>query len=143
MLSIVVFYVCLTVVLAYALWRGGEPERLVAIMLVVAAVATSLLPFHQHSSFHHVEWGELAIDATLCAALVVVAAYADRFWPIYMAAIQLLTTLLHLSVAYEPHVVPLVYERLAAWMAYPVLAILAVGVARHQLRGDQFDWSWQ
>ena len=125
---------------AYAIRRGGQPERAVAAMVVAAVCVTTLLP---RSHYAEIVWPLLAIDGVMLAGLLLVALSADRFWPLYFAAVHLLAVTLHGVRAYDPTILPNVYARLGGLLAYPTLVILAIGTWRHRRRGPEPDWSWQ
>lgn len=124
----------------YAARRGGAPERLVGAMVVVATIATTLVP---RQSWQTVVEPLLVIDGVMFIGLVAVALYADRFWPLYFAAVQLLTMAVHGVRAYDQTILPEVYARISGELAYIALGILAVGTWRHRRRSPEPDWSWQ
>ena len=86
-----------------------------------------------------------AIDLVTLVALAAIAARADRFWPLYVSALQLLTLGIHGVKAYQPALVHWMYGGASGKIAYPMLALLAVGVLRHRRRltqhGSDPDWS--
>jgi hypothetical protein len=125
---------------AYAVRRGGQPERISAALVVAATIATMVIPA---ASYRTVVWPLFAIDAALLVGLVAVALVADRFWPLYLAAVQLLTVALHGVRAYDLVILPAVYARIGGELGYLAIGILAVGTWRHWRRGDEPDWSWQ
>ena len=75
---------------AYAVVRGGVPERLAGLLQLVAAALTRLFFLSSVAPYVNVEVGILAVDVLLLAAFVAIALYADRFWPIWLAALQAL-----------------------------------------------------
>ena len=142
-IRIALFYLVAASCVTYAWWRGGQPERAIATMLMVAAIATGLIPTVPGITFATVVWPLFAIDILLLAGLVAVALVADRHWPLYFCAIHLVAVALHGVRAYDPTIVPNVYARLGGELAYPTLLILVVGTWRHALRSPEPDWSWQ
>ncbi len=142
MTHILVFNALLLAACVYALVVGGAPERATAATFLVAAVASYLAPYRH---FHSVEPALLAIDAMTLVALVVIAARANRFWPLYVSALQLLTLAIHGVKAYQPEFVYWMYGAASGKIAYPMLLLLALGVLRHRRRliavGSDPDWS--
>lgn len=136
----VLFYAAATATVVYAVRRGGQPERVTSAMLIIAAIGTTLLP---GMSFREVVWPLFAIDLALLIGLVALSVLADRYWPMYFAAIHLITVALHGVRAYDRTIIPTVYARLGGELAYPTLAVLAIGTWRHCQRGRERDWSWQ
>ena len=130
---------------AYAFARGGVPERLAGILLLVAAVTTRVFFLSSLEPYLNVEVGILAVDVLLLSALVGLALYADRFWPIWLAALQALGAGAHLVKAIEPSVVSMAYAILVAVWSYPMILVLAAATLRHRRRlrrtGSDLDWS--
>ncbi|MDQ1229984.1 hypothetical protein [Sphingomonas sp. SORGH_AS_0879] len=145
MIHVYIFNTLQAVVCLYALLRGGRPERWTAIMLFVASVATYLVPFDPATSFRSVDMAGLVIDLALMAGLVVVAAVANRFWPLWLAALHLLAIGVHGVRGLDPGLMPWMYAVAAGKLAYPMILVLALGVMRHQRRlalyGHDPDWS--
>ncbi|WP_440978199.1 hypothetical protein ACQHGV_10825 [Sphingomonas pseudosanguinis] len=145
MTHVYVFLALQTLVCLYAMICGGRPERWTAIMLFFASVATLLLPFDPSTSFRTVEKLELLIDLSLMAGLVTVALLANRFWPLWLAALHLLAIGIHGVRGFDTALVPWMYAAAGGKLAYPMIGLLAAGVLRHRMRvaryGHDPDWS--
>lgn len=141
MTHILVFNSVLILACTYALWVGGAPERATALVFVGAAMASYAVPY---SGFHVVEAPLFLIDLLTLLALVLIAMTANRFWPLYVAAIQLLTVAVHAVKAYQPALAFWMYGGALGKMAYPTLILLAVGAIRHRNRMARFggDRAW-
>ena len=144
-MHIVVFSSILAATCGYALWRGGAPERLTALMMLAAFAATFWVPFRPGVSFHHLNTAILGIDLVLFALLVCIALCANRFWPLWVAAVQLMAIGIHLVKAHDPTLVSWLYNSASGKIAYPMVIMLAIGVVRHRERmaahGSDPDWS--
>ena len=136
----IVFYSAAAATVCFAVRRGGRPEQATAALLTVAAIATTLLP---GASVRSVVWSLFVVDLTLLVGLTAIALSADRFWPMYFSAVQLVTVGLHGVRAYDQTLLPAVYARLGGELAYPTLLILAIGTWRHHRRLPETDWIWQ
>ncbi len=126
--------------------RGGAPERLTAIALAGAFLLTLGLQSSMSARFVHVEFGILAVDIGLFGVLVALALYADRWWTLWVAAMQGLGAGAHLIKAIDSETIRVVYAILAAAWGYPIILLLLVGTVRHQRRkmsGGDLDWSAQ
>ena len=145
MIHVAVFSSILAATCGYALWRGGAPERAAAIFFAVGFLATYALPFDKASSFHRVERGNLLVDLAMLVALLAISLRANRFWPMWVAAVQLLAVAIHGVKAYDPTLVAWLYNVASGKISYPMVAMLAIGVARHRERitayGSDPDWS--
>lgn len=147
MIGIVLFALCQLLASAYACWRGGAPERLVGALLLAALVATVLTPLQASYTYAGLNWPLLRIDLLLLMALVAVALLADRFWPMWLAATQLVAIGAHGVRVYSPDIVPVAYWALTSRIAYPMLLLLMLGTARHRLRLSagmpEYGWTLQ
>lgn len=145
-MNVLLFLAILVVCCLYAFVRGGPPERLGAAALIAAVVASHFVPASGPIRFQTIEYGTMAVDMTLLAAIVFIAVRAQRYWPMWMAAFLLDTVLTHLLML-SPKLVPWSYAVMNAAWAYPLPIILAAGTWRHQMRkrsyGDDPAWNRQ
>lgn len=146
MIVIMAFMILLFLVAAYAQWRGGAPERIAAICLVLAMIGTFWAGL-SNPSYRGVQWDMLLIDFALLLALSILAGAADRFWPIWLAAFQLVAVAAHGVTAYNPEILPVAYWWIVGKIAYPMVAILAIGTRRHHRRTlggvQEYAWTYQ
>lgn len=144
MVIMIAFLLLLFGVCAYALWRGGQPERLVAAVFLLGAVLSGFVQGPQWQ-WRGVEIGILTIDATMLVLLVWIALRADRYWPIAVAAMQVLQVVGHLLKLADPRMLPLLYWISNVVWAYPMIAVLGLGTLRHRNRvkrsGAERHWS--
>ena len=141
---VLIFYALQLTASLYALRRGGGPERWTAWMMAGAAVLSSLLASGVSTSFESVNPALLAIDLALLFGISALAARANRFWPMWVAALQLLAIGLHIIRGIDPTILPAVYNRTVGKIAYPMILLLVAGTARHSRReraGGEYDWS--
>ena len=142
---VALFSVLLLLSSGFAVLRGGAPERIVGIALVIAFAAGVLLQQPLAGRFVAVEWGIVAADGILLAILIGVALYADRFWPLWLAAFQALGTGGHMVRGLDHGISPIAYAILLASWSYPMFLLLALGTARHakrqRRRGADRNWS--
>jgi hypothetical protein len=124
-LSLIVWVASLLLVSAYALWRGGRPERIVAVANLIAYAAT--LAAEDTRDFFDPQIGIMAVDIGFLALLLALALRSDRSWLLFAAAFQLLAVVIHVAIAAEAEVRSLAYFRGLIIWSYLVLASLAVG----------------
>lgn len=139
-----VFYALLGLCTGYALLCGGAPERIVALLFLGA---TALMPFvlsAQLGRYRNVEVGALAVDAVMYVALLWVALRAERYWPLWMSALQGVQLLGHGIGLLGYKLLNLSYAIIDHTICYPMMLLLAIGVRRHQLRvaRNGVDNSW-
>ena len=146
MIVIMAFMILLFLVAAYAQWRGGAPERIAAICMVIAMIATFWAGL-SNPSYRGVQWDMLLIDFGLLLPLLILAGAADRFWPIWLAAFQLVAVAAHGVTAFNPEILPVAYWWIVGKIAYPMVAILAIGTRRHHRRARggirEYAWTYQ
>lgn len=128
----------------YAVLRGGAPERIVAVVLVLAAGATAATPVDA-SSYFSVFYTVLWIDLALFMVLIVVALFADRYWPIWLAALQFLAIAAHGAKGYDQAIVAKAYWLITNKLGYLIVVLLLIGTLRHRMRlaagMQEPDWS--
>ncbi len=145
-MNVLLFFAILAVCCLYAFVRGGPPERWSAAALIAAVIVTPFVPPSGTIRFQTIEYGVMAVDASLLAAIVIIAIRAQRYWPMWMAAILLDTVATHLLM-FTPKLMPWSYAVMNAAWGYPLPIIIAVGTWRHQMRkrsyGDDPAWNRQ
>lgn len=130
-----IWTVLMLAVSGFALWRGGWPERLVAVANVLASLASGLA--ENRRDFIDPQWGVMVIDVLFLALLLWLALRSDRHWPMWAAAFQLLAVVTHGAMMADPSVGGWAYITGYIIWGYMVLASLSVGtwfVARARLR---------
>jgi len=119
------FRSALIVAIVAAFRWGSRTERLTAIR------------------FRHVDPLPLATDLLLAAGLTMLAVRRQTGWLIAMAAVQMVTTLAHLSKLLNPQTFKTAYWLAASISSWPTLILLGWGIWKHR-RGASITWagSW-
>jgi hypothetical protein len=144
MTHLVVFYALLGLCTGYALLFGGAPERIVALLFLGA---TALMPFvlSVQARYTSLEAGALMVDAVMYVALLWLALRAERFWPIWMSAMQGVQLLGHGIGLLDSKLLNLSYAIIDHTICYPMMLLLMIGVQRHRARlvktGADASWS--
>lgn len=118
----------------YALLRGGAPERLVAATFLVGDLLSAAAVLNHSGRYVGEEYGLFATDVLILVVLVAVALLSTRWWPLFVAALQLNGVLVHLVHLTAPRTLPGAYLNASALWAYPMLFILAIATWRHRRR---------
>ena len=129
-----IFRALLVLSCGYALWCGRRDERIVGLICIGATLATRLAVSPISVRYSGVELGLLAIDVAVLIGFVAVALRSDRFWPLWVAGLQLTTSTAHLMKAIDEHLLPIAYGAAIALWSYPILIILAIGTWRSHRR---------
>ena len=121
--------------IGFAARKGDEPERLVAIVLGTGF----LLDFPNHLLFGDPTWfevnpGHFVIDLWVLLTVTWVALKANRGWPLWVSAMQLIVVMAHIAKLFE-----IDEARLSYWVMtqVPTLAqqvVLIIGTHAHALR---------
>lgn len=135
-----IFEILLVTSCTYALLRGRSEERIVALVSVVATIASFFAVSPLSVRYRGVETGLLAIDLLVLAAFVLVALRSRRFWPLWVAGLQLTSTAAHLMKAIDEHLLPIAYGAAVAMWSYPILIILAVATWRVRRPVQERGW---
>ena len=129
-----IFWALLLVTCSYALWRGRKYEQLAALICITASVTSVLARAPLHQRYAGLEVGDLVIDTAVLLAFVVIALRSDRFWPLWVAGLQLTISMSHLFKAIDADLVPIAYAAAERFWSYPTLLIIAVGAWRQNRR---------
>jgi hypothetical protein len=134
----------LLVCCGYAFWRGGSPERIGASIFVAAVVLTRVAVSGAATRYSSIEAGILVVDIATLVALLALALRADRFWPLWVAALQFIGAAAHAVKLVDPNVIRWAYAFALAFWSYPMLFLLALGTWNHQKRltRNGVDRSW-
>jgi hypothetical protein len=129
---------------AYVFAKGGSPERMAMAIAVLASAATLIAHRLEAVYFSKVETGPFVIDVITFFAFLLLALWADRFWPLWIAGIHLVGVATHTAKLVSPAVVPWVYNWIQGFWSYPIVVLIVIGSARHQKRLRLYgaDNSW-
>lgn len=123
--AVVTGFLVMGVVCLYALIKGGRPEKIVAVIIAVAWLASSLL--QDRLNILSPQWGVAALDAVLFFVFLGMALYWRRGWLIVACATQLLTAATHFTQVLDPRLFALgVITAYYLW-SYATLIALAWG----------------
>jgi hypothetical protein len=129
-----VYWTILLLICAYAFWRGRTDERLAAGTCLGASLIQTLVISPAAHRYSGVEVGVLAIDLGVFAVFVAIALQSSRFWPLWIAGLQLTTILGHMLKAMQLSLLPMAYAGALRFWSYPILLIVAIGTWRTQQR---------
>ena len=132
MVRVLFYFLLLIGVAAYSLSRGHRDERLAALTCVVASVASLVLLITRPGYYSNFEFGVALIDFVTLLTFIWIALRSTRFWPLWVAGLQLTATTGHFLKLVDPQLLPVVYAASLASWSYPILLIIAVGIWRGQ-----------
>ena len=143
-LTITAFYATLLTAVVAALWKGGAPERygvgVLGLMFVVQIAAyTKIDPI-----LTEVDGVALLSDTIGVIGFTALALNARRWWPMFAAALQILSLTSHLSRLIESDIVFWAYSWMKSMPTAIVVYLIIIGVICHQVKLKRygFDPDW-
>lgn len=129
---------------AFAIWKGGAPERICAVAMLVASKATHYTIMLQGDRYAALQMGALTVDVALFALFYWLSIRTERYWPMWISSMQLVAVVSHLATKAMQPFVPWAYAVAIACWSYPMLLMVAWGAVRHQerVRRHSYDPSW-
>ena len=137
MLPRYLFWAILLCTFAYAMWRGRSDERIAASVCLLASIATRFAISPLTERYTGVEVGLLLIDGAVLAAFISIALRSKRFWPLWIAGLQLTSSMSHLMKVVEFDLLPRAYAAAAVFWSYPILLIIIIGTWRTHQRSQR------
>jgi len=125
--------------------KGGGPERYVAITLVVFfCVGLINRAIQGTPAFMEFQTSLFVLECLTLASFLFTALKANRVWPLWISALQLLIVSAHVAAFLGVPGVPVVYWGMTALPSYLQVAVLMIGIRSHVRRfrmdGAYPDW---
>ncbi|MDE2563198.1 MAG: hypothetical protein KGL48_13230 [Sphingomonadales bacterium] len=124
-----------------ASFRGGEPERLAALILITGTLAAIVFAWAVGLPAYFVVYpGGMVVDAWMLVGLVWVGLRANRGWPLLVAALQIVIMLAHVS-----KIADAVASRKAYWAMTHLpfllqMLVVTIGCWSHHRRTQRIGW---
>ena len=134
MLSPTSYFVVLAIVCIYAFARGEAESRIAAGIAGAASIASVIVMSPIAGRYSQMEVGVFAVDLAVLAGFTAIALRSDRFWPLWLAGLQLTTILAHIFKVVDFQLVPQIYAAAARFWVYPIFLIIVIGTWRSQHR---------
>ncbi|WAT17933.1 hypothetical protein OZN62_13610 [Aurantiacibacter sp. MUD11] len=132
---------------AYAFWRGDGPEKEAGAILsgMVAMDVGYHLLLPESGVYSEVDLGHLVIDLLVLILLGRLAVRANRIYPLWMLAGQIISTLMHFNRELSPTLDPIAYLVLTRMPSYLQIMALGVGLVAHRVRVHRYGTyrSWR
>lgn len=134
MIRILFYYSLLLIVVAVAFRRGDRETRVAAIVCLLASLLSTALV----QDNDRLEGGIALVDLAVLASFVTIALRSARFWPLWVAGLQLTTFTSHLLFLLQPTLLDIAYHAAMRFWSYPILLILVAAAlrSRHYAEGE-------
>lgn len=121
---------------AFALWRGAGPEKASALTLFLLLFVDDVyhLVFGPYYPLQAADPWHVFIDTAALGSFVIIGLKANRFYPLVLAAAQLVSVIAHLVRIGLPQMTSLSYYLLYVMPFYFAVLVLAGGLWRHHRR---------
>ncbi len=138
------YYVLLVSCWLYAHLKGGLPERAGATILAIGSTLTMVAVSSFDRRYVSLEFGVFLVDVATLLAFLMLALRAERYWPLWVAAFQVIGLAGHGVKLMDPDVIRRAYAFAMQFWGYPMLLLITLGTWRHQQRLARFgaDRSW-
>ena len=133
MLRVAIFYSLLTAVNLLAWRRGRQEERLAAATCVVGTLLTVAVSEEVARRFGDFNLAAFVIDLVVLLVFLGIALRSRRFWPMWVAGLQLVTTTVHLIRLLNDELLSIVFGTALAVWSYPILLLIGIGAWRTTL----------
>ena len=131
---IIIFWSLLLLSCGYALVRGRRYERIAAAVFLGATVVSVVNHLSLQVHYLNIDVGEVLVDSAVLIAVISIALVSDRFWPLWVAGLQLVDSMAHILRAITVDLPPWAYAIAERFWSYPILLILLIGTWREQRR---------
>jgi hypothetical protein len=108
---------------------GRSEERVAAATCVLATLATNVV-YVPDGGYGGVESGVMLVDVWTFAVFTSLALRSERFWPLWLAGLQLTSVFAHVLKAVELDLMPQAYAAAARFWVYPIFLVIVVGTWR-------------
>jgi hypothetical protein len=144
MLPIPIYYTILLACCAYVALRGAAPEKIGVSIIFVGSILSTAALSNPAVRFNSMEIGVFLVDVATSVALLILSLRAERLWPLWVTALQLIATAAHAVKLVEPGMIRAAYAIVMGLWTYLVLLIIVWGAWNHQRRLTRFgaDPSW-
>lgn len=129
-LRVYIFYLLLAALVALTWWRGRSDERLAAAVCVGGTALTVLVGNKLDIHGSDFDLAAFVVDGAIFIAFLVIALRSERFWPLWVAGLQLTTVSVHLLMILSPDLPGLIFGTALAFWSYPILLLIAIGAWR-------------
>lgn len=133
MLRVAFFYLLLASVVLLALWRGKRDERIAAAVCVIGTALTVHAGDELPDRFQTFDGFAFMVDLGVFLAFLAIALRSERYWPLWVAGLQLSALTVHPMMVISPDLPAKVFGVGLAFWSYPILVLIGIGAWRTRM----------
>lgn len=133
LMRIAFFFLILLTVVIVAWSRGRSDERWAAMTCLAGALLTLATRHPLPTRFMSFDVAAFGIDLLVLLSFTALALRTQRFWPLWVAGLQLTATTVHLLKLVSPDLMRFVFGAALAFWSYPILLVIAIGALRTRM----------
>ena len=127
------FALLLVALVGLSFWRGKTDERIAACVCLSGAVLSVIVGNKLAIRTSTFDVAAFVVDAAIFIVFLAIALRSTRFWPMWVAGLQLTTVSVHLLMILAPDLPGGIFGAALAFWSYPILIVIAVGAWRTPL----------
>ncbi|WP_168176216.1 hypothetical protein [Novosphingobium sp. PC22D] len=132
--KILTFHVLLVLSVILAVWKGDAPERCgAAVVMAMDCLQLGSILFIPRV-YIAVDMVSVVVDGVGFLGFAAIAVHAMRIWPLWAAALQLISLSAHFARHFEIDVEPMVYAVMKSAPTFLVIVVLLIGTLVNWLR---------
>ncbi|MCW3796441.1 hypothetical protein OMW55_01270 [Sphingomonas sp. BN140010] len=133
MIRIAIYYLLVLTGVAAAFRYGDRETRWGACICLLASLVSSALLTLKNPVAQDVA----VVDVAVLACFVALSLKTERFWPLWVAGLQLTTVLGHVLRLLEPSLMDIAYAAAMRFWSYPILLIVIAAAWRSKRYGSR------
>jgi hypothetical protein len=118
---------------SYAVLVGGWEGKCMAAVIAISSLVTAFWDISLGLGGSYVNLARFSINLATLIAMYLIAAYSWRWWPLWVAAVQLNIVVAHLAALFSPPLSTLLSQGPEGFWALPGLALMVLGIFRDRL----------
>jgi uncharacterized membrane protein len=122
-----IFWMTCVICLVFALRFGERDERRGMMIIAIGSIVTSFVAAIKSYDYQDIGFWFLCVDLCVLLAFVKLLFDSQKYWPIWVGSLQLISVIIHLLDLLVPKIIPLAYAALQGFWVYPMFVAIMAG----------------
>jgi hypothetical protein len=132
------FWAACVLSLAVAIRYGERDEKRAMFIIFCGSVVTAFVALIADNDFRNIAGWFLAIDICVLIAFVSISFDSNKYWPIWVCSLQIISVLINILNLLIPNFLPAAYVMLQGFWVYPMFfSIMAGTYGSHKISKSQ------